>query len=176
VTALWLAGLAVDLNDLFLVRPGVRGGRHTPLNDQAALEFSVSGFPDLHGHDWTARTRWAVEDYEVAPDLSRIRADGRAVLWVQAAHAGVGATRSTLDLYAGGGLVYTVDDTTHFQATDPDEVRELHAASIVGFAVTGWRDGHALRVRLEGMLYEETNSGTDRDKSVVLIGLEWLAP
>ena len=168
-------GLETTIHDAFVVRRGARLGAGIETSPGITLTATGAIYPILGDLDETSLQRTLVDDFGITADLSRI-----------AGHAGVGlrlgllhhvasdGTHGGLDLEAGLGGVYTVDelfdeDTVALQVTR----RQVHPSLDWVLAAEVGRAAIGLRLTYRALVFLEViERETVEFKQQSLAGLE----
>jgi hypothetical protein len=168
-------GVEAVVNDPFVARRGLRFGAAFEPWWWASVEASAAQYPSLGEGDWTELTHRLVEQYQVAPDISRIMSVGRAsvTLWPLSRTDDRVTTR--LGAAIGAAAVRTVDDKELLQRLDDDFASddEVHPAWTIGLLAEAYRGAIGFRVRFERMAYRETIlDDTLEDKRPTWVGVD----
>jgi hypothetical protein len=168
-------------NDPFILRRGLRYDLRLDLAPQLAVGVGASFYPDFGQGDWRSTTRVLVEEWRVAPSVSRLVAEGALYAEMVPVRAELdGGRTSEIRARLGVGAVRTRDDLVMSSREDDglwiateNQVHPAYEAALLGRLRSG-------KVAFEGgvrrVTYVEVQgSGFLEFKSnaMVQVGVAW---
>ena len=171
------AGVSHITNDPFQRVVGLEGSAIASPGALFDVELRVALHPLTGTLARTPLANHLVEELQIAPDLSlpRLRAELSGAF--MPLHMEQGRWSARGGLFAGAGVIRTVDDLEFFQAEDdPEYVAteiELHPTWLFGLTVEALRGPVGVRVRSQQVRYTETiGSEVQEEKHPTLVAVD----